>query len=216
MSSLPTTNKTWWEIWKRSPIFSISRVWNILGDIAMITWGQRKNTKTVTECTLWDASKELPGVKGCVGALWGNNRASGTYSGTSVKNMSKLRRQSKAGAEMAWKKGQEVEWSRKGAEMIMRARKEVSETRCHQFGEVSKDHISWIRFLKTLPAKPLFALTCNRVWTLSSGEDEGENVESKVVPKTHLNFDLSNQMWKEENENFYFMFKKRRHFRGGI
>lgn len=38
--------------WKRSSMFSAPKVWNILGDIAMITWGHRKNTRKVTEYTL--------------------------------------------------------------------------------------------------------------------------------------------------------------------
>lgn len=28
-----------------------------------------------------------------------------------------------------------------------------------------------------------------------------KNIENKVVPVTNLNFDLSNQMWKEESKN---------------
>lgn len=48
-------------------------------------------------------------MKGHVGALWGNNAASGTCSVTSMKTMMNLSRQNEAGAEMAWNKGQEVE-----------------------------------------------------------------------------------------------------------
>lgn len=55
-----------------------------------------------------------------------------------------------------------------------RGSEEVSEKRCYQRGEGSKDYISGVRFLKNLPAKPLFALTSNRVSTLNSGEDEKE------------------------------------------
>lgn len=165
-----TTNKTWWVIWKRSSIFSAPKVWNILGRHNHDQMKPQKEDKKVTERTLEmpakTSSSERP--RGCslgetmlhLGlALWLQRRIWSIW-------VSKMKLGQRWHGTMAKKcNDHEKEW---------RGSEEASEKRCYRRGEGSKNYTHWVRFLKNLPAKPLFALSSNRVSTLNSGEDEGK------------------------------------------